>query len=112
MEPWRAYEGRRTEAAHDIDDGEAVRQLIAALPDLKDFGTAWVTKAGAVTIPANARAELGLSPLQHLHVLGSPSLGIAIVVGTRRNAADTLAFLLDVPPTAASAGAADEPSSG
>jgi hypothetical protein len=81
------------------------------MPDLKDFGSAWVTKSGAVTIPADARAELGLVPLAHLHVLGSPTLGVGVVVGLRRNAAETLAFLLSAPATAAPGSSGEEPTS-
>jgi len=69
--------------------------LLGALHDLKDFGTAWANKAGGITIPAPARAELGLETLAHWHVLGSPTLGIAILIGPRRNAAETLEFLLN-----------------
>lgn len=100
MDPWitsGCYEGRRTEGDQHAYDDEAVQRLIAALPDLKDFGTVWVNKAGAITIPAPARAELGLGALDHLHVIGSPMLGVAIVVGPRRSARETLEFLLGVP---------------
>jgi len=71
-----------------------VDQLAGALEDLKDFGTAWANKAGAITIPAPARSELDLQELAHWHVLGSPALGVAILIGPRRNAAETLEFLL------------------
>jgi hypothetical protein len=88
------YGGSRTEPADDKRDNDAAGQLLAGLPDLKDFGSAWANKAGAVTIPALARGELGLPVLAHWHVLGSPTLGVAILIGPRRNATETLEFLL------------------
>lgn len=76
------------------DKRDGFEQLLGALHDLKDFGTAWANKAGGITIPAPARAELDLQALAHWHVLGSPTLGVAILIGPRRNATETLEFLL------------------
>jgi len=107
------YEGSRTEPTDDKRNNDAVEQLLAGLPDLKDFGTAWANKAGAITIPAPARAELGLQVLAHWHVLGSPTLAVAILVGPRRNATETLEFLLNAgrdTDAAADAGEAVPPS--
>jgi bifunctional DNA-binding transcriptional regulator/antitoxin component of YhaV-PrlF toxin-antitoxin module len=64
---------------------------------VQDYGTAWATKAGGVTIPAPARSELGLPEQSHWHVMGSPELGLAILIGPRRSAEETLRFLLDGP---------------
>lgn len=88
------YEGSRTEPPDENRDDDAVEQLLGALHDLKDFGTAWANKAGGITMPAAARAELELQALAHWHVLGSPTLGVAILIGPRRNATETLEFLL------------------
>jgi hypothetical protein len=90
------YEGSRTEPPDEKHDDDAVGQLLAGLHDLKDFGTAWGNKAGAITIPAPARAELGLPALAHWHVLGSPTLGVAMLIGPRRTATETLEFLLNL----------------
>lgn len=106
------YEGSRTEPPGDKDEDDAVEQLLAGLHDLKDYGTAWANKAGAITMPAPARAELRLQALAHWHVLGSPTLGMAILIGPRRNATETLEFLLNARRDAdAAAGAGDVPSS-
>lgn len=71
--------------------------LLEALGDVEDYGTAWATKAGAVTIPAPARSVLGLPELSHWRVMGSPELSVAILIGPRRSAAETLSFLLSEP---------------
>ncbi len=89
-------------------DNDAVEQLLGALHDLKDFGTAWANKAGGITIPAPARAELELQALAHWHVLGSPALGVAILIGPRRNATETLEFLLSAGHDTEAATAAGE----
>ena len=73
---------------------EAIAELVAALPDLADYGTVTVNDGGGLTIPAAARRSLGLGTPAQWRVLGSPSLGLALVVGPRRSAAETLAFLL------------------
>jgi hypothetical protein len=73
-----------------------VQALVAALGDLKDYGTGWATKSGSVTIPSQARTELSLPALSHWHVMGSPRLGVALLVGPRRKPLDTLEFLLSV----------------
>lgn len=70
-------------------------EFLGALDDLRDYGTAWANKAGGLTIPAPARAELGLDESSHWHVMGSPMLGIAILVAPRRTARETLGFLLE-----------------
>ncbi len=64
------------------------------LVDLKDFGTGWANKSGAITLPAQARQELGLPTASHWHVMGSPALRFAILVAPRQDARDTLEFLL------------------
>ena len=73
----------------------AVERLLAALPDLEDYGTAWANKAAGVTLPKPARDTLDLPIETHWRVMGSPGLGIAILVGPRRNATDSLRFLLE-----------------
>lgn len=73
---------------------EAIAELIAALPDLADYGTVAVNVGGGLTIPAAARRALDLETPAQWRVLGSPSLGVALVVGPRRSAAETLEFLL------------------
>ena len=83
----------RTEPAAAAPRGDPVG-LIAAVDDLIDYGTAWANKAGGITIPAQARGELGLTSVSHWRIFGSPSLGIAILVGPRRTASDSLGFLL------------------
>lgn len=99
------YEGTRTDSPDDTTSDAAAKQLMAALGDLKDYGTGWANKSGAVTIPAPARADLGLPVLSHWRVMGSPALGIAVLVGPRRSAPETLEFLL----TAERDGTASEP---
>jgi hypothetical protein len=98
MDPWKhgtRYEDTRTEPRDDNENPqEAIDRLLAALSDLKDFGSGWANKAGAITIPAAARLELELPAMAHWHVLGSPALGVAILVGPRRTAVETLEFLL------------------
>lgn len=96
------YEGSRTEPQDDIAYQNAVDRLAEALHDLKDFGTAWASSAGGVTLPAGARKDLKLEPSAHWRVLGSPALGVAILIGARRNPTETLEFLL-------AAGPGDEP---
>jgi hypothetical protein len=96
IDPWSTrYEDGRTAPQDDNHDDDTVEKLLAGLNDLRDFGTAWANKAGAITIPAPARAELGLPALAHWHVLGSPTLGVAMLIGPRRSATETLAFLLN-----------------
>lgn len=73
---------------------EAIAELLAALPDLADYGTVTVNDGGGLTIPAAARRSLALETPAQWRVLGSPSLGLALVVGPRHSAAETLAFLL------------------
>jgi hypothetical protein len=45
-------------------------------------------------MPVQARKELSLDTPAHWRVLGSPELGIALVIGPRRSAGETLEFLL------------------
>jgi hypothetical protein len=85
------YERLRTDTK---TQDEAIAELIAAVPDLADYGTVTVNKGGGLTIPAAARRSLRLETPAQWRVLGSPSLGLALVVGPRRSAAETLAFLL------------------
>jgi hypothetical protein len=73
----------------------AAKELLSALADLEDYGTARATKNGAVTMPAQARAELGLPADTHWQVLGSPALGVAIVVGRPAQPSETLRILLE-----------------
>jgi hypothetical protein len=73
----------------------AAQGLLSALADLEDYGTARSTKTGAVTMPAQARSELRLPADAHWQVLGSPALGIAIVIGRPARPSDTLRILLD-----------------
>ena len=49
-------------------------------------------------MPASARKELALDAPAHWRLLGSPELELALLVGPRRSATDTLAFLLSDPP--------------
>jgi hypothetical protein len=72
-----------------------VQELLSALGDLADYGTARATKNGTVTMPVQARSELGLPPEAHWHILGSPELGVAIVVGRPEEPSDTLRVLID-----------------
>lgn len=51
-----------------------------------------------MTMPASARKELTLDTPAHWRLLGSPELGLALVVGPRRSAADSLEFLLTDAP--------------
>lgn len=85
------YERLRTDTK---TRNEAIAELVAALPDLADFGTVTVNDGGGLTIPAAARRSLALETPAQWRVLGSPSLGLALVVGPRHSAAETLAFLL------------------
>ena len=73
-----------------------VDEFLGALDDLRDYGTAWANKAGGLTIPAPARAELGiLDESSHWHVMGSPLLGIATSkLPARLRQEETLGFLL------------------
>jgi hypothetical protein len=80
-----------SEAAQAAD---AITLLAEALSELVDYGTAWANKAGAVTIPASARDELGLNSPDHWRVFGSPALGVALVIGPRRSPRESLEFLL------------------
>lgn len=92
------YEGSRTEPQDDTPYQNSVDQLADALHDLKDFGTAWANSAGGVTLPAVARKDLKLEPSTNWHVLGSPALGVAILIGPRRKPSETLEFLLAAAP--------------
>jgi hypothetical protein len=58
----------------------------------------WVNQGGGMTVPAAARRELSLDTPGHWRLLGSPELGLALFVGPRRSAADTLQFLLAADP--------------
>jgi hypothetical protein len=64
------------------------------VPDLTDYGTVSVNPGGGMTVPAAARKALALKTPAHWRLLGSPELGLALIVGPRRSAADTLEFLL------------------
>src|ERR1700679_2567801 len=88
---------QRTEPASATSQASPAA-LIAALADLIDYGIAWANKAGAITIPAQAREELGLASTAHWRIFGSPALGIAVLVGPRRTASDALGFLLEEDP--------------
>ena len=88
---------RRTETNADADTG-AVEQLLAALDDLVDYGTAWSNREGGITVPARARDALGLPKLENWRIFGSPELGIAILLGPRRSAHESLAFSLSREP--------------
>lgn len=79
---------------------DAISLLVDALTELVDYGTAWANKAGAVTIPAPARDELGLTSPDHWRVFGSPALGVALVIGPRRSPRDSLEFMLRSPDRA------------
>jgi hypothetical protein len=85
------YEGRRTEST---DRAKAIATLAAALPDLTDYGTVRVNDGGGLTLPAPVRRELGFHTPGHWRVLGSPELGVALLVGVNRSPAETMAFLL------------------
>ncbi len=67
------------------------------MPDLTDYGTVSVNSGGGMTVPAAARKALALETPAHWRLLGSPELGLALIVGPRRSAADTLQFLLKNP---------------
>lgn len=47
--------------------------------DLRFYGAAKVTASSAITIPAQARRELGLEGAPHVFFFGSPSAGQAIL---------------------------------
>jgi hypothetical protein len=71
-----------------------IAAITATLSDLTDYGTASANKGGGLTMPAHARKELGLETPGHWRVLGSPELGIALVLGATRSPRETLEFLL------------------
>jgi hypothetical protein len=99
MDPWiHSVGGRRTETQNPQQSDEPASALLDALEDLTDFGSAWANKAGGMTMPSQARTALGLPALSHWHVFGSPSLGIAVVIGPRRSAREALEFLLGAQP--------------
>lgn len=75
-------------------EGDPIANLLAGIDDLVDHGTVWANTAGAVTMPARARRELGLRPEAHWRVFGSASLGMALVVCPSQDPADALANLL------------------
>lgn len=64
------------------------------MPDLTDYGTVWVNQGGGMTVPAAARKELALDTAAHWRLMGSPELGVSLLVGARRSVAETLKFLL------------------
>jgi hypothetical protein len=69
-------------------------QLISALADLKDYGSLRSTAAGAITIPSVARDELGLPVKSQWQVMGSPALGVALLVARHTDPKETLEFFL------------------
>ena len=77
---------------------EPARALIDALGALSDYGTAWANKAGAITMPSQARRDLRLPTLSHWRVFGSASLGVAVIVGPRQSPEESLEFLLRAQP--------------
>jgi len=68
--------------------------VVSAIQDLREYGTVAVGKNGQITLPKSAREELGLSASDYYAVYGSPGLGIVILVGQRRTAAESLLFAL------------------
>jgi hypothetical protein len=71
-----------------------VTQLISALQDLKDYGSLRSTASGAITIPSAAREELGLPAQSQWQVMGSPALGVALLVARHIDPKQTLDFFL------------------
>jgi len=47
-----------------------------------------------MTMPSEARRDLRVPALSHWRVFGSPRLGIAVIVGPRRDPRESLEFLL------------------
>ncbi len=56
-------------------------QLLAALPDLAEYGTATVRSKGQITIPTEMRSALRLEDSKYLFLWGSPSLRLALILG-------------------------------
>jgi hypothetical protein len=73
---------------------DLARELINALVDLKDYGSLRSTASGAITIPSVARDELGLPVHSQWQVMGSPALGVALLVARHIDPKQTLEFFL------------------
>jgi hypothetical protein len=69
-------------------------ELINALVDLKDYGSLRSTASGAITIPSVARDELSLPVQSQWQVMGSPALGVALLVARHPDPKQTLEFFL------------------
>lgn len=73
-------------------------QLINALHDLKDYGSASANASSAITIPSAARDDLGIPAQSQWQVMGSPALGVVLLVARHASPRETLDFLLRARP--------------
>ena len=65
---------------------------------MRDYGTVSPTRTGAMTMPIQAREQIGLPLDAPWRVFGSVSLELVVVVGPRRDPKDSLEFLLRETP--------------
>jgi hypothetical protein len=82
--------------------GPDVAAFLDAVPDVREYSTVAVSGNGQVTVPKTARSELGLVESQHFYIYGSPTLGLAFLVGQRKSPRELLGLMLEGESPAAS----------
>lgn len=70
-----------------------LEELLETLPRLQEIGSLSLTTKNQITLPKDARDAAAIDSL--VYVWASPELGMLLMVGQRRAAAEHLAFMTD-----------------